>query len=324
MVEKSWVSILIPVFKVENYIERCVRSAFEQTYPNIEYIFCDDCSPDRSMEVLERMIKDYPERAAHVRIIRFPENKGLATVRNTLVDACQTEWLLHLDSDDWMERDAVEGYMECQSRTDADIVCADLIKHYAHGENQILYIRSAQKEDYFQCILYNNMYHNCWGKLIRTALYREHHVTIPEDCKKAEDWRVIIQLFHYADKIVTLPKVTWHYDDYRPERISAVEQDNIERKYNDHMSSFQFVMAFLKEKRPDLIDIYSNTMLERMIQYATLSVCWGNREIHKRIMGDISTFRKQYPHIPKGIKNQLVLALKSNYFCYRLFLRSIS
>ena len=60
--ETPWVTILVPVYEVEDYIERCARSIFEQTYPNIEYIFCDDASPDRSMEVLERVMNDYPER----------------------------------------------------------------------------------------------------------------------------------------------------------------------------------------------------------------------------------------------------------------------
>ena len=82
---KPWVSILVPVYKVENYIERCAHSVFEQTYPNIEYIFVDDCTPDRSIEVLERVMKDYPERAKHVKIVHFEKNKGVAVVRNTLV-----------------------------------------------------------------------------------------------------------------------------------------------------------------------------------------------------------------------------------------------
>ncbi len=57
------VSALIPIYNVEAYIERCARSLFEQTYPNLEYVFVNDCTPDRSMDILKRAMEDYPERA---------------------------------------------------------------------------------------------------------------------------------------------------------------------------------------------------------------------------------------------------------------------
>ena len=64
------VSVLVAVYNVEPYIERYARSLFEQTYSNLEYVFVDDCSPDNSVGILERVMKDYPERAASVEIIR--------------------------------------------------------------------------------------------------------------------------------------------------------------------------------------------------------------------------------------------------------------
>lgn len=71
------VSVIVPVYKVEKFIERCVRSLLEQTIEDIEYIFVDDCSPDASVEILERVIKDYPERAECIHIIRQPVNRGV-------------------------------------------------------------------------------------------------------------------------------------------------------------------------------------------------------------------------------------------------------
>ena len=75
------VSILVPIFNVEKYIERCAISLFEQTYKEIEYIFVDDCSPDDSVKILEKIIERYPQRREHIRIIHHKKNRGLAAAR---------------------------------------------------------------------------------------------------------------------------------------------------------------------------------------------------------------------------------------------------
>ena len=76
------VSVIIPVYNVEKYIEHCARSLMEQTLMDIEYIFVDDCTPDHSMEILQRVLTDYPERLENIRIIHHTQNSGSAAVRN--------------------------------------------------------------------------------------------------------------------------------------------------------------------------------------------------------------------------------------------------
>ena len=77
------ISIIIPIFKVRNFIERCACSLFEQTLKDIEYIFVDDASPDDSIDILKVCIERYPERKGQVTILRHEENKGLTAARNT-------------------------------------------------------------------------------------------------------------------------------------------------------------------------------------------------------------------------------------------------
>ena len=79
------VSILVPVYGVEQYIERCARSLFEQDYENLEYIFVDDCSPDHSIELLEKTLCDYPKRKEQVRIIRHEKSVGSQGIPVTLL-----------------------------------------------------------------------------------------------------------------------------------------------------------------------------------------------------------------------------------------------
>ncbi len=74
------VSIIVPIYRVEEYIERCAESLFAQTFDDIEYIFVDDCSPDKSVEILQRTLEKYPHRKRLTRIERLSSNSGLPPV----------------------------------------------------------------------------------------------------------------------------------------------------------------------------------------------------------------------------------------------------
>ena len=76
--ENKKVSILVPVYGVEKYIERCVRSLFEQTYENIEYVFVDDCTKDKSIEILNSVLAEYPNRKKQAKILHHDKNRGLS------------------------------------------------------------------------------------------------------------------------------------------------------------------------------------------------------------------------------------------------------
>ncbi len=116
------VSILVPIYNVEKYIERCAVSLFEQTYDNIEYIFIDDKGTDNSIQILEAVIKRYPNRQNNIKVIDHVVNKGLAVARNTALTNAEGRFVIHVDSDDYVEKDMVERCISCQSQDNSDIV----------------------------------------------------------------------------------------------------------------------------------------------------------------------------------------------------------
>ena len=95
------VSILVPVYKVENFIDKCANSLFVQKYENIEYIFIDDCTPDDSIFRLQKVIEKYPHCDVHV--IKHKSNQGLSSARNTGVQHAKGEYIMHVDSDDYLD-----------------------------------------------------------------------------------------------------------------------------------------------------------------------------------------------------------------------------
>lgn len=115
IMEYPKISIIIPVYGVEKCIERCARSLFEQTLKEgIEYIFIDDCTPDKSIEIVKRVLEEYPERKEQVKIVRHEHNRGVAAARNTALDAATGEFVFFVDADDWIENATIETLVSKQ------------------------------------------------------------------------------------------------------------------------------------------------------------------------------------------------------------------
>ena len=119
------VSVIIPIYKVRNFIERCACSLFEQTLQDIEYIFVDDASPDDSIDILKSCVERYPERASHVHILVHEHNQGLPAARNTGLPVATGEYIFHCDSDDFVEKDMLEIMYKVATEEDADMVYCD-------------------------------------------------------------------------------------------------------------------------------------------------------------------------------------------------------
>ncbi len=122
------VSVIIPVYKAEQYIEKCARSLFEQTLDDIEFIFIDDCTPDNSIDILKCLIRDYPHRKSQVKIIHNEENKGISTTRNIGLNNSTGEYIIHCDSDDWIDDDLYEKLYLKAIEEKSDIVLCDFIR----------------------------------------------------------------------------------------------------------------------------------------------------------------------------------------------------
>ena len=106
------VSIVIPVYNVEPYIEECLQSVMRQTYGGkIECILVDDCGIDNSIEIAEQLIKAY-NGPIDFKVLHHENNRGLSAARNTGIDASSGDYVYFLDSDDWISDDCIEKLMQ--------------------------------------------------------------------------------------------------------------------------------------------------------------------------------------------------------------------
>lgn len=276
--EQPKISVIIPIYGVERFIERCVRSLMEQTLHNVEYIFVDDASKDKSMEILQSVLKCYPERKCNIHIVRHSNNKGLPATRNTGLEIASGEYIFHCDSDDFMEHNALEELYNHARKNDADIVWCDWFLTFEKNERYMHEPSFSAPEDALKAMLGGGMKFNVWNKLVRHSLYSDYKITFPSGYGMGEDMTMIL-LFAHAEKISYLPKAFYHYVKMNTQAISrSISKENllalkynVERIEKNLYSLFgdKYVqeIAFLKlEAKFPLLIMASDTALYRLWQ----------------------------------------------------------
>ena len=206
------ISICVPIYGVEQYIRRCAISLFEQTYSNIEYIFVNDCTPDNSLVVLEGVMKQYPNRKDQVRIINHDHNRGLAAARNTAVNHAHGELIMHVDSDDWIEKDMIEKLVRKQQTDNSDIVCCGYQREYSNHFQAFFTPKVLSPLEMTISSLRRVVSFNIWGKLIRISLYKKNHLKCIEGVNMGEDWQIMPKLYYNSSNIDTVNESLYHYN----------------------------------------------------------------------------------------------------------------
>lgn len=204
------VSVIIPVYGVERYIERCARSLMEQTLNEMEFIFVDDCTSDSSIKVLERTLKDYENRIKDVRIVHHQFNKGLPQARKTGLEYATGDFIAHCDSDDWVDRQLYEKmYLSAISNASDAVVC-DFLVHRSDVVDLRLGTRTGDINAYRLNLLFQREPVSMVNKLIRREVYYKD-ILFPID-NMGEDMATTLQLVAQCHKVSFVEDVYYHYD----------------------------------------------------------------------------------------------------------------
>lgn len=317
--EPYQVSILVPVYGVEKYIERCARSIFEQTYRNLDIVFVDDCTPDKSIEILKRVLDDYPERTAQTRIIRHEHNRGLAAARNTAVAAATGTFLTHLDSDDWLELDAVEELVKKQVETGAEIVTGDFTIWKKDGKESFVW-QEMDKENYLKALLTNSCKSYMCGRLIKRALYIDNGISTKEGCDFQEDWQVLPRLAYNSHFLSHAHRQLYNYYLMNEHSFSAdfikMRGERYTRIIKQSVESFYVLKTFFRDKT-----FYSQVVYDYepkfLVQYMVNASKCSNKTLFKylkRYFGKLDNHQKAMVNMGGGLSR----AVKTNYYYWRV------
>lgn len=209
-----FVSVIIPIYGVEKYIERCARSLFNQTMEDgIEFVFVDDASQDKSIETLKRVIEEYPHRKKQIQIIRHDYNLGLAVARVTGVKAAKGEFVIHCDSDDWVEPEIYEVMYRKVSSANADIAICDFFTEY-NGKNAVINQKSyTTPEEYAEASLsFDTLFPYLWIRMVRRSFYLDREFFAYPDISLGEDMAVSIPMHLATNRVVIINVPLYHYN----------------------------------------------------------------------------------------------------------------
>ena len=303
------VSVIVPVYKVEECLVRCLDSLCRQSLTNIEIILIDDASPDQCGDICEQ----YAAKDVRFKVLHHVENRGLSASRNTGVRLAKANYLMFLDSDDWVHEDFCKDAYECSKRYDADLVMfrfqrIGYPKTYTLGKrfsrrNTESNISSGYKSHLEALdLLLQDVGPGAWNKLYRKELFNSF--LYPEGFYY-EDVGTTHKAICHAKRIYYLNKVLY-YHNYRKGSITTLRNEKVFRDwFSMSMQQYRDLAAWG----------YPEDRLEQKLKYIELAYCI--KRIKDETDADYVFFKnslRSLKTIPKGFSwDQKVMFLLLKY-----------
>jgi len=193
------VSIIVPVYCAERDIAECAESLLSQTHADTEYIFVDDCSPDRSVGLLREVVSLHPERAGSVVMLRNKRNLGSGLTRDVALKSATGDYVMFVDSDDILPPKAVQTLHDALCATDADFVEGATRVMRRDATLSVKPVVVSDDVTYRRLLLCQNIVqHSLWGKLFRRRLFADHDLRFAPDVTNFEDYCMMARLALHA------------------------------------------------------------------------------------------------------------------------------
>ncbi|MFC4652108.1 glycosyltransferase family 2 protein [Lactococcus nasutitermitis] len=236
--KEAKVSILLPVYNVENFLAQCLESILNQTYQNLEIICVNDSSTDQSLTIL----KSYAKKDKRIKVIEKPQNEGLPQARKTALENATGDYVLNVDSDDWIEPDMVES-LYYFLKSGYDMVVCDYIKETATKQEIVRTPNILIEGDKLQRIENRSFgYGNTiWNRFVKRELMEK--VVFPTE-NIGEDIVINTQLYYYADKIGYCVKALYHWQ-YNE---ASMTRKLTEATFDSLAKNYRLIWQFCVEK----------------------------------------------------------------------------
>ena len=234
------VSILVPIYGTELYIEKCARTLFEQTYDNIEFIFVNDCTRDNSVIVLKRVLEEYPLRKSQTRIIEHKENKGLAGSRLTGLQNATGEYVWCVDSDDYVEKNAVEVLLPYML-DDYDFISFNYFLNDGKTTTKF-----ESKELNVENFLTNRIPPSIWKCVVKRDLYYNNGIWPVVGINVSEDYLLTARLILVVQKKILLDKEFLYY--YNVSNLDSYMNNMKESSFENCVDSALIIYDFYRNK----------------------------------------------------------------------------
>lgn len=288
MITNSKVSVIVPVYKAEKYLTKCVDSILNQTYSNIEVLLVDDGSPDKSIIICEH----FAQKDSRVKVFH-EKNSGVSTARNLALNHVSGKWIMFVDSDDWLETDCISCCINIAERNDLDLL--QFASKRVDDDGQILVNKVTQgtgvmlRDEYINSADRLNV--SVWGNLLRNDIIQKNVLRFDTNLKLGEDQLFI---FRYTNLCHRCMKINNAFYNYRYNPASATTISNPQ----DCLRSLIFFLKF--EQRKDyeyyIQKVIYGTFLHQIILHKVLPLSHIYKLIKNEHFNLIKAGRKlEYP-----------------------------
>ncbi|MCQ2077512.1 MAG: glycosyltransferase [Bacteroidaceae bacterium] len=295
------VSICVPIYNVEAYIESCVRSLMEQDYANIEYIFVNDGSTDDSMQRLEAVLATYLERQSMVHIYHNDRNHGLAYTRRVSIEKATGEYVACVDSDDWVDKNYVSVMVNRVYSSKADIVSGSYCEHVGAQTN----ITCRPMATDFGEVIQDRCFNRADGKLIKRSLFFDSQCFPPEGMDILEDRYMLTVIRYHNPKEAICSEPLYHY---RFHRVGALTETKTDYTFQCQLLFYQYLEHFMEDK-PDKNRWKSIINQQKIADKAALMLRCGDELL-----------RKKYAPAFREVELRYLWTLRGSFFIVLFFI----
>lgn len=272
------VSIIIPVYGAEKSLKRCVESLCAGTYSNIEILLIDDCSPDNSLAVCKQLQETYTQ----VKVLCNEQNMGVSETRNRGLAEMTGTYLMFVDSDDWVEPDYVETFVNAYQQFGADMTVCGYINHDEVQNNATDYfgwkdvqgmelrpLRSSLND-----LLQERLLQQIWNKFFLASIIKDNALRFDPSIKMGEDFRFLLAYLGcvIGDKLLLINKPLYHY--IRCSGTSAMSNfgtEKIDEPLKNYASMYRLmglteeeIQVRLEKDKDDLTKSYAYLIMHNM------------------------------------------------------------
>lgn len=304
------ISIIVPIYNVESYLTKCIDSLIRQTYKNIEIILIDDGSPDNCGVICD----EYAQKDTRIVVIH-QSNSGVSSARNAALDICKGEYIMFVDSDDWIEINFCEEAINMIHSKAVDCVSFGYYE-YINGNKSIKVTskpRYIQSEEAIKSIInFDDVIYNLvWNKISHRSLFDE--VRFPEGYLY-EDNAVVYKIFDKAKMIYISDKPLYNY--FR--RLGSTTWSPVSaRIVNDKFDIWNERLSFIRQNYPSIVADQLLQLTTHSINSISIMDWSSNSDIEKKLIDFLLDNKRDILKLKIPLK--IRIKLLGFYYCYPLF-----
>lgn len=291
------ISIIVPVYNVETYVEKCLKSLLEQTLEEIEIIVVNDGSTDHSKEIVQKIMKQFPDKIVY----KEKENGGLSDARNYGINYAKGEYIAFFDSDDYVEKDMYEKMYEMAQKEKCDMVECDFFWEYPDHEKRDIGKAYQGKKEMLEKVRVM-----ACNKIIKREILEKTNIRFSKGLRY-EDVEFTYKLVPYLEKVSLLPEPCFHYVQ-RENSISNLQNERTKEIFQvlENVINYYRQEGFYDTYQTELEYIYARyafcSSFLRMVKIQ-------DKKLRKKLLEE--TWKKVNEKFPNWKKNQILKSQKN-------------